>query len=232
MKKPLATSSKWCLIIILTTLTSLTTLTGCGNFQKGMIRGAESMGNQGTVGWPKNQKMPSSLEAHASATLSSSASSAARDVVLLFPAIDERHVLHWDALESFRLVLPRTPAALERRVPSGKAIGDLRTSDRALPNDVYKTLQCAFGRTWNGTKRKPKQFLEASFCEAKEKEAEEAAVARNATVGLVDDVLDDLRAKAVNAGVLVVSDVRCYAATDPRRLWCEGTAEVLPSASD
>jgi hypothetical protein len=192
-------------------------LAGCSG--KAFLRAAENAMNHGTVGWPRypDARVPPALG-------SAAPEIAPRDVVLVFPEIDNLQVVHWNATEDFRVVLPRTPAAVKQRLPPAERavrVGELRTRDRALSDVEYQALRCGFGRTWDGPRFNPKEFLVPAFCDGGD-----PSTSREATVDLVDATLDELRASAARAGANVVTEISCYTAVNRKRLWCEAIAVV------
>ncbi len=194
-------------------------LLGCN--VKGNLRAAESAMNRDAQGWPRWQRTtPPAVTPEGE---SRETRPDPREVLLLYPPIEAKHVLHWNATESLRLVLPRSPSMLVDRVPKSRTLGDVRSKDRLLTTTEYETIRCGFGRTWDGAKYEPKRFMVPAFCDGRDVEKE-----HDASVPMVDDVLDDLRVRTVEAGGTIASDIRCYVAPDPHRLWCEATAEAPP----
>ena len=96
--------------------------------------------------------------------------------------------------------------------PVGRQVGEVRSSDVALDDDLLAAVRCAWKIIPMGDPRPcPSGMPRAA---AMESAREPIAAAR-----------DDVRAQAARAGVGAVADVRCFVRESARpHLWCEGVA--------
>lgn len=105
-----------------------------------------------------------------------------------------------------------------RQAAPGQRLGPLRSRDIALDAEIYDAVKCAWQIVPMGDPR---------ACSTTTRER-----AMEASHDAITEARAELRAKAADAGVGVVGDVRCFAeqvaigrdTVPPARLWCEGVA--------